>query len=237
MKSDKPPPSKPKWVQEVRAVLEKHKLDKEPYTVKVCGVDVLVFPGVFSPKYFPDTHWFAEQVLNYTANKSFLEIGCGAGALVLLSALNGATVTTTDINEEAVKNTKANLEAHGVTGNVYLGSLFDPISPDNTFDVIFWNHPFHKSETDDTDLLIQSCEDYQYQNLRRYIRDAGKFLKSNGRLLLGSCDLADIQELEEIASEFNYELQALARKTYPLDESGDVLEEYILYELVPKRNI
>ena len=225
-------PSKAAWVSEVRNIIDKHREEKKPYSVSVCDTDIKVFPQVFSPKYFPETQWFAKEVLKFTGNKKFLEIGCGAGALVLLAAINGATVSATDINKEAVTNTIANLEIYGMKGDIYLGSLFEPIKEDTKFDIIFWNHPFYRSDTKETDLLIQSCEDYDYNNLRNYISSAKSYLRKDGKVLLGSGDFADIDEIERITSLNNAYLKELAREEFIFNDGPEkFLEEYIIYEI------
>ena len=45
----------------------------------------------------------------------FLEIDCGTGVLSIIAAKQGAsTVTATDINHEAIKNTLKNAKLHDV---------------------------------------------------------------------------------------------------------------------------
>jgi hypothetical protein len=49
------------YLEGTRKVLEQCKAETEPYTVAVSGREFIVFPNVFSPKYFNDTELFADN--------------------------------------------------------------------------------------------------------------------------------------------------------------------------------
>lgn len=135
--------AKKHWKKSICEFVELVKQVKKNETVKVLGVSFLVYPGVFSPIYSSDTAWFAEKIVPFTKNKTFLEIGSGAGIIACLAANFGASnVVATDINPQAVKNTISNSKLHSLNISVREGSVFDPIDNDEKFDIIFWNHPF-----------------------------------------------------------------------------------------------
>ena len=117
--------------------------ERRRYQVNVLGKEFVVLPDVFSPKYFVDTEFFARHV-PIKKDGSFLEIGNGTGVVSIFALLRGARiVVSTDINPQAVKNTKINAKLHGVEKKIVIleGDLFDPVNG-MRFDQIFWNPPF-----------------------------------------------------------------------------------------------
>ena len=114
-----------------------------PYEVDILGRQFLVFENVFSPKYLADAEVFC-RIIPFQAGSSFLEIGCGIGAIAISASQNGAArVVATDINSDAVENTAANIAKHGLSEKVEvrLGDVFSPISKNETFDQIVGNGP------------------------------------------------------------------------------------------------
>jgi len=113
---------------------------------QVEGLDLEVFPGVFHPKYFGSSSILARFVSSLPLQeKSFLEIGCGAGIVALSAARKGAKVTAVDINPEAVRCTIANATRNKLSVNAQVGDLFRPVG-NMRFDVIAWNPPFLPGE-------------------------------------------------------------------------------------------
>ena len=99
-------------------MLEESRNETKPCFHNILGHDFIVLPGVFSPRYFKDTEFFAGEVPKYVRGKSFLEIGSGTG-IISCMVLAGSriesykrpiseNVVAVDINEKAVKNTFLN---------------------------------------------------------------------------------------------------------------------------------
>jgi release factor glutamine methyltransferase len=110
------------------------------------GFDLEVFPGVFHPKYFGSSSILARFVSSLPLQeKSFLEIGCGAGVVALSAARKGAKVTAVDINPEAVRCTLTNAARNQLSVKAQVGDLFEPLGS-TRFDVIAWNPPFLPGE-------------------------------------------------------------------------------------------
>jgi methylase of polypeptide subunit release factors len=70
--------------------------------------EYVILPKVFSPAYFPNTHWFTHTFLmNMPTCSSFLEIGTGAGNVLIEAILSGKVkdiAMGTDINKIAIDN-------------------------------------------------------------------------------------------------------------------------------------
>jgi len=219
------------WEQEVREVFKQIKTHKTPYNVEIDGIEFTVLPNVFSPKYFTDSSWFAKEVPNIVGNKKLLEIGTGMGLIAVFAALNGAQVVATDINPAAAKNAELNFKKLKLDIPVYEGDMYDCVPKDEKFDFIFWNHPFNKGEDPDEDILFQAGFDYQYKSLEKYIKGAHEYLKKDGKLLLGTGNFADLNEIERLANKYGYEMVLLKQIKKLLAVESFVDNKYCIYEL------
>jgi len=150
-----------KGTEEKLREIEKH---KEKYFIEILDTKFIIFPGVFSPKYFEDPEFFVENI-KVKENEEFAEIGCGSGIVSVNVAMKGCKVYCTDINENAVENTKENAKMNNVELNVFLGDMFDPL-PRMRFDTIFWNFPFGYVERENLTVLEKSVFDPYYKILK-----------------------------------------------------------------------
>ena len=220
------------WEQEVRDVFTKIKSHKERYSLDINGIEVHVFPNVFSPAYFTDSKWFAETIPKIVGQHSLLEIGTGTGIVALFTALNGADVSATDINPDAVENARYNFEKHGIDAKTYCGDMYEPLPKNARFDFIFWNHPFNRGDDPNEEILLQSGFDFQYASLEKYIGEAHRYLNPNGRLLLGTGNFALLSEVEQIAAKHNYKMLLLEKVKIPLAADSSIDNDYRIYEFV-----
>ncbi len=204
---------------------------KEPYVIDVKNVKITVFPDVYSPAYFKDSEWFAEVLRALVGQGDLLEIGTGTGIVALFAALNGGKITATDINPAAVENAKYNFKKHNITAKVHCGDMYEPVPPDQKFDVIFWNHPFNWGENPEESVPLQAGFDFHYGNLEKYIAQAHRHLKETGKLLLGTGNFALLPEILKIAGKNGYNMRLLKRIKLPLaaDPSRND-NDYRIYE-------
>lgn len=121
--------------------------------------DFAVFSGVMSPKQ-ASTKLFLKLINKLSDDinqKHVLDLGCGTGVLAIALARNGAKVVAVDINENAIKNTKFNIEQEekNVQDNINL-YISDLYSGDLRFDFIVFNNPtikglpVHKTTSSDS---------------------------------------------------------------------------------------
>ncbi|MEC9375103.1 MAG: class I SAM-dependent methyltransferase [Pseudomonadota bacterium] len=113
---------------------------------------ITVLPGVFGPR---EAQQVVLPLLNnhpdVYKNKTVLEIGAGSGINAVYMALSGAAkVVATDINPDAIANIQLNAENLGVTDIVDARltplsdiSAYSVINPDERFDLIISNPPYH----------------------------------------------------------------------------------------------
>ncbi len=218
------------WEQKVRDVFEKIKSHKQIYSINVNGVEVHIFPNVFSPAYFTDSKWFAETIPKIVEQHSFLEIGTGTGIVALFTGLNGAQVSATDINPNAVENARYNFEKHSIAAKTYCGDMYEPLPSDERFDFIFWNHPFNRGDDPNEEALLKSGFDFQYASLERYIAEAHLYLNSHGRLLLGTGNFALLSKIEQLAAKYSYKMKLLKKIKIPLAADISIDNDYRIYE-------
>ncbi|RYZ02150.1 MAG: methyltransferase domain-containing protein [Myxococcales bacterium] len=203
-----------------------------PYPVTVLDRPFVVHPGVFSPRYYPDTEFFA-RVLPLRRGESFLEIGCGTGAIcVLMRLLHEAQVTGVDINPQAVENARENVAEYRLTDEVTIveGSLFEPLHAEDEFDCIFWNVPFGFIRETDLDWSQRAIFDPGYDSIRRFVAEARRHLRRGGRVFIGfSTTLGRLNELQAIVAANHASLRAQAAQE-TTDNDFELKTE--LFELV-----
>jgi release factor glutamine methyltransferase len=112
-------------------------------------LELEVRPGVLIPR--PETELLVELVLEWVAAQNrpaatALDVGTGTGAIALSLAFEGAfaSVVATDVSSEALDVARKNRDAVELEEGVdlRLGSLFDPLEPEERFDVIVSNPPY-----------------------------------------------------------------------------------------------
>jgi release factor glutamine methyltransferase len=158
-----------------------------------------LLPDVFAPTYTPVTELFTSWI-PYPVGGTLLEMGSGTGVTAVSAALAGCRrVTALDISSAAVENTRRNVERHGVADRVDVrhSDLFGGLSPDERFDVIYWNSNFVEAPGDFVNAsdLHHAFFDPGYETHRRYLLEAPRHLSEGGRLLLGFSDMGSWEHL------------------------------------------
>lgn len=196
--------------------------DREPipYKTIVLGKEFLVLPDVFSPKYYAETAFYTQHVVDLLkSGEDYLDMGCGAGVTTVMAALKGAKVTSLDINPAAVENTKRNAELHVVQGNVKVleSDIYAGLDPNEKFDTIYWNAPFgFRNEGTQLMPLEEAIYDPGYRKNREFILKAKSHLKPGGQLLMGiSSTLGDLEAVRKFAKEAGLEFKQIAEMVDP----------------------
>jgi release factor glutamine methyltransferase len=213
----------------IALVLHANYREKEQYEVRISDIPFVVHPRVFSPKYCADTAFFAENIPVVKGN-AVLEIGCGTGIISIFALFKGArSVVAVDINPLAIKNSIENACRHNLIDkiDVRLGDVYEPLRPDERFDLVFWNIPFGFLDRDEISIDEKALFDPGYQAFKRYIGGSADHLKENGRLLFGCCpELARFDLISELLrqSGFSQSTVASTKVTY--------LNEMITFQLL-----
>ena len=220
--------------EKVLAVFDKMETHDKPYERQIGKFNIAILPGVFSPNYFTDSLVFAEALPEIVGQKRMLEIGPGTGIISLYCAEAGAKVVASDINPVATENTRLNAEKLKLDIDSRNGDMYAAIRPDEKFDIIFWNHPFNRTDDVVHNMLHRAGFDQNYNGLRAYVRDARKYLTEDGQLLLGTGSIADMVEIEKIAEENGYTLTLLKEAVSPFEVGSSITYRNLIYRLDPK---
>jgi len=196
---------------------------KEPHTVKVSDLDIIVFPGVFPPT--TDTRLIAGNI-RVSDGDRVLDLTTGSGALAAIAGSQGASGVAVDINPEAVKNAQENFKRLGVNMTVLESDLFSKV-PEEQFDLIIANGPYLEGEVKDP---LETAFFGAKNFIENLLGNASRYLKDTGRILITFAEWGDIDMFERIAKNNNFELKVLGNKS-----SKDGERTYRLYELKPNR--
>ena len=204
------------YIKGTYKILKESSAEARKYVIEISGKKFVVFPNVFSPKYFKDTKFFVDNLL-IRSGESFLEIGSGIGVISIFALMKGASnVVATDINPDAVKNTKENVKIHKLSKKIKVlqGDLFLPLKSSEKFDIIFWNTPFGFVKKEKLSLMEKSVFDTTYKDIRKFIKGSKKHLKENGKLLIGfSSTVGKFDLLKEILDKNNFKFKIIAETT------------------------
>jgi release factor glutamine methyltransferase len=179
--------------------LDKVRQHTEPYITTVLGKEIIVHPGVMSPKYDWSSAFIAKNLPDMSGKK-VLEIGSGTGVLSLFAAFKGAEkIFALDINPSAVRNTQANFERCGLDASVFTAvesDLFSAIPENAKFDFIIFNAPFHGTKP--RDALERSIADFKYETSERFYAEAANFLEPEGRILYAFGSMGDLAYVKKL---------------------------------------
>lgn len=220
------------WKRLSEKFLDIHREVKGVGSVEVDGYSFDIFPEVFSPAISSGTSWFLQNLLPIVQGKSLLEIGTGTGVIACLAKLGGASsVTATDINPHAVKNAIHNAKKHNLDIPVLEGDMYAPIPPNQTFDAIFWNHPFNYTEdkNDQKDSLSFSVFDWQYSSLKSYFNEGKSLLKPDGLLLLGTSNVARINSIKKISADAGFRATLIDKQAVDISQFHKTKMDIRLY--------
>lgn len=198
------------YIKGTNQILEYCRQEKVIYEITILGKNFVVYPNVFSPKYFNDTEFFAHNIpISYGEN--VLEVGSGTGVISIFAIYKGARkVIATDINLNAVQNTKENVCRHQLEDKIEVrhGNVFDPIHSNEIFDLIFWNLPFGYIEAENTELIEYAVHDPFYRSIKKFIINAKNYLKKDGRICVGfSSTLGNFELLKQLVYEANMSMR------------------------------
>ena len=114
---------------------------RKPVLFTYQNLEVNVLPGVFSPVMNYSTSLFLDYIQTIDIEgKTVLELGCGSGIISVLAESKGAIVTSSDVNEIALKEFTERVREDNLNIIVVYSDLFENLH--FHFDYIFINPPF-----------------------------------------------------------------------------------------------
>jgi release factor glutamine methyltransferase len=171
---------------------------------RVRGAKLTVPVGVFPPRLFHSTKLVCRTVDRLTlTGRTFLEVGCGSGAVSVVAARGGAVVTAIDISDLACATTRANATANGVAVNVIESDLFANVH--ERFDVVVITPPFFQHDpSTQLDHAFHAGANFEY--FHRLFADLGNHLHPDSECLLSLAEGCDTT-IGHIAREAGFDLQ------------------------------
>lgn len=188
-------------VRRMRAWLDATQRGDE-YDVEVLGAGFTVLPGVFSPRFYSETEFYAEHVLAaLRPGERFLDVGCGIGVNATLAAARGVRVVACDISPAAIENTRRNARRHDVAIDVRESDVFSAIDADERFDVVYWNIPFTFCDPQvRLTPLEEAIFDPGFRKHTAFLTQVCDHLEPGGLVLIGvSSSLGDLPAIDTIA--------------------------------------
>jgi release factor glutamine methyltransferase len=196
---------------------------KEPKTIaaKVGGFEFLVQPRVYHTSI--DTELMVE-VVRLKKDETFLEIGCGCGAVTLLLAMRAQQGVGVDINEAAVENSRLNQSRLGIANAEFIQSdVFSSVG--GSYDILVCNPPYNQHEAED--LADRMFWDPNDEMKVRFFAEAKSHLKPKGRIYFGWGDFADLESSLPLrlarAAGFRY-------RRHFVRAAGNGLQRFLVFE-------
>lgn len=156
--------------------------------VTVNGHSFIALQNVYDTS--TDTELMSD-VVKITQNQTFLEIGCGIGAVSLLVGKRAKKGLGVDINSASVKNAELN-RSNMKVGNVkfILSDVFESV--DGVFDVIICNPPYNAYKPADEVEMMFWDEDNKMKI--RFFKEVTSYLRPRGTVYFGWADFEDLDQ-------------------------------------------
>lgn len=171
------------------------------------GIEFFVFPHVYPSHNFRSSRFILNALKNLLKGKKVCDMGCGPGIVGLFSLHNGAqSVVQIDINYHAVKNAQENNLLHRFRGNkikVFLSDCFDGV-PQNSFDLIIFNIPYHCDLINIDDPLKYAFYDPHFSTTRKFLKQVKEYSHEKTQIFIAFSNKGNIRLLENLFDEYGY---------------------------------
>jgi release factor glutamine methyltransferase len=170
-----------------------------------------------------DSFLFAEN-LQVTEKGKVIDMGTGCGILGILAAAKADEVLAVDINPYAVACAKENAKLNQISDKIFFiqGDLFGPVRVGKKFDVILFNAPYLPSEdVEESSWLVRAWAGgiSGLDVINGFIREAPKYLKHDGEILLMQSTLSNVEETFRRFKERGLTASVVAKRDLPFFET------------------
>lgn len=190
-----------KWLYDYRA--------RKPYIYRYRGLELIINPGVFSPKGTITTELFADYLLEKEwEGRTILELGAGSGLISFLLAQQGANVTASDINEAAVRGLEENNQRFSNSITVVYSDLFEHL--DKPFETIILNPPFFAKTPKSTTEMAWFCGE-NFEFFERFFKFFSARIIYMEKIIMVLSTSANIKNIISIASKYQITVKERVR--------------------------
>jgi|SaaInl5LU_22_DNA_1037371.scaffolds.fasta_scaffold01781_8 release factor glutamine methyltransferase len=189
------------------------------------GVDLLIFPDVFHPGVFLSTNIFIRFLKTKDLqNKRILELGAGSGMISFFCAKQGAEVTASDINENALDGLRSNAERNQILITVVASNLFESINP-NDFDMILINPPYYpRNPQNQKDEAFYCGVNFEY--FHAFFTQIEEKLQDNVDLLMILSVDCDLSMIKKIGMDHGFDMKVVHATTKRMERN-------YIFQIVP----
>jgi len=162
-----------------------------------------------------DSFLLAEK-MTVTEDEAVLDMGTGCGIIAVLAAEKAKSVVAVDINPYAIECAIKNAEMNGAREKIEFrhGDLFQPIKPNEHFNLILFNAPYLPSEPDEEKSWVGKAwagGSNGRKVIDRFVMDAPSFLAAGGKIQLVQSSLSDVNRTIKMFSERNLRAMVVAQ--------------------------
>jgi 16S rRNA (guanine1207-N2)-methyltransferase len=138
--------------------------------------------------------------------RKVLDIGAGYGVLAGFLALEGAAVTLLEDDALSVQSAQATLLEHGLSGRVLHSDVDSALKPEDKFDLIVMNPPFHVGR----DLRLDVAEEFIRAAMRHSSKGSEIWLVAN-HFLPYEKPLSQLGQVQVMAREHGFKVLKVSR--------------------------
>jgi 16S rRNA (guanine1207-N2)-methyltransferase len=143
------------------------------------------------------------------AGRRVLDIGAGYGVLGGFLALEGADVTLLEDDALSVQSAQATLLENGLSGRVLHSDVDSNLEPEEKFDLIVMNPPFHVGR----DLRLDVAQEFIRAAQRHAAKNAQVWLVAN-HFLPYETPLAELGRVEVVAREHGFKVLRVGKSNF-----------------------
>jgi len=198
-----------------------------PRKVDVLGKTYEISKDVFNPKFYFTSQFMAKN-MSISQGDVVLDMGTGSGIQAITAGHKASKVIAIDINPEAVKFARKNVNAHNLENiiSVLEGDLFAPLKQQTLFNVILFTPPYMEGtpKTDFEHALYAYMDgspktDFEHalydrnkQLIRRFFKDAGDYIKPDGYIQMLYSSISGQDLALKIAEQLGWKYTIIAHE-------------------------